>query len=53
MKLREIIVTEESNYGSNDLSILVTYFLQVIDYLGSSLGFSNDASTFLECKDEC
>ena len=27
----EIIVTEESYHGSNDLAILLTYFLQAID----------------------
>jgi len=27
----EITGTEESNHGSNDMAILVTYFLQAID----------------------
>jgi len=46
--LNEITGTEESNHGSDDLAILLTYFYgQCLD---SSLGCSNNTSTFLGGK---
>ena len=43
----EITGTEELNHGSNDLVILLTYFLRAIDVLGCS----NDIFTYPWWKD--